>query len=48
MINTSSQVDYTLDYFGKPKDKEALERHGNRWNPYVNNSGTVISKIIIQ
>jgi hypothetical protein len=43
-----NQVDYSWNYYEQKKEdtKESnKEHHGNQWNPYVNNSGSVMGKI---
>jgi len=42
----SNQLDYSFDYFKKQNDTEATkENKKEQYNPYVNNSGTVMGKI---
>lgn len=42
MLNLNS-VDYTFDYFGKPKEA-VKENKKEQYNPYCNNEGTVLGK----
>jgi hypothetical protein len=39
-----NSVDYTFDYFKKQKEDESLKEVKEQYNPYINNSGTVICK----
>ncbi len=38
----TNQVDYYFDYFKKAKEDEAAIEKKEQYNPYVNNSGTVM------
>ena len=41
----TNQVDYSFNYFKKAKEDEASkEAKKEQYNPYVNNSGTVMGK----
>lgn len=43
---TSNQLDYSFDYFKKHDVEESTkENKQQQYNPYVNNSGTVMGKI---
>ena len=42
----TNQVDYSFQYFKKQKEEEApVEAKKEQYNPYVNNSGTVLCKL---
>ncbi len=44
MMNTN-QVDYTYNYYKKQNEEDsAKEAKKEQYNPYVNNSGTVVGK----
>lgn len=43
MLNTS-QVDYSVDFYKKQKDESSIKELKEQYNPYVNNSGTVMGK----
>ncbi len=38
----TNQVDYSFNYFKKSKEEEAAKELKEQYNPYVNNSGTVM------
>jgi len=44
---TSNQLDYSFDYFKKHNEESTKENKKEQYNPYVNNSGTVMGKIKI-
>jgi hypothetical protein len=42
---TGNQLDYTYNFYKKPNEEASVkETKGNQYNPYVNNSGTVMGK----
>jgi hypothetical protein len=45
MINTNTH-DYSFDYFKKNSEEQSIKEVKDQYNPYVNNSGTVMCKII--
>ena len=42
----TNSVDYTFDYFKKTEPVEQTKQAHGGYNPYVNNSGTVMGKFI--
>ena len=43
----TNQVDYSFNYFKKDKEEEAATERKEQYNPYVNNSGTVMGNSIL-
>jgi hypothetical protein len=43
---SKGEKDYSFNYFGKQKEDESyIETKKQQYNPYVNNSGTVLCKL---
>lgn len=48
MLGNLNTVDYTYDYYKKQKDNsESIKEVKEQYNPYVNNSGTVLGNFFI-
>lgn len=42
----ANTIDYSFDYFKKQKEDEGVKEVKEQYNPYVNNSGTVMCKFL--
>jgi hypothetical protein len=40
----TNQVDYTYNYYKKPQEESNYKEAKEQYNPYVNNSGTVMGR----
>ena len=44
MFRTEREVDYSYNFYKKPYEEIVECKKKNEYNPYVNNSGTVLGK----
>jgi len=47
MFRAEREVDYSYNFYKKPYEEIVEHQKKNEYNPYVNNSGTVLGKFII-
>lgn len=46
MFQGKKEVDYSYNFYQSPYEEASTVQHRNQYNPYVNNSGSVLGKAI--